>query len=348
MIGRVYGLPIINDFNAGEFPKFISALRSVSGIQTNPYVSITQKALGEAAQAVPAIAPLVAQMPVPPGWGSYFYKRWGVSDEWSNSHIFILIKDAAYSAGLTPDLPTAQAYFRQARQGIEEACRNNRLKCAPSGEGLFPTLRFEWLPRMGREMLNIVKMTVVPPDIVARGPSLPVVHVSDANFGSPAAVVQDNIIVGEDAVKLGRQYQLVAQARFDTLQQWKLTPPSGSQRGERGQLIAELKDCASQYLSPLGALRQKIVRFGWISSVLVILGMAAGLVRLFFSKIRDLNIVLLVALAFLGMFAIKIVALGFISIYMGALDYRLFYSTHLILMALAPALLSRSSKSAPA
>lgn len=352
MISRMYGLPLVNDFSTGEFPKFISALRSASGLQTNPYVSISQKGLAQVAQAVPLAARLVAKMPPPDGLGSYSDKRWGVSTERPNSHMFMMIKDVAYIARLTPTLPAAQEYFKRARYDIERACQDGRLKCTPSGEGLFPPLRPEWMPLMGKEMLNIVKMMAALPNDVTRGPYPPVIHLLEfdvAKSGLSFPVLQDNAIVGEQALDLGRQFQIVAQTSFDSVQQWRLTPSRVNETPWAGkeELYADqinwlryaTYNKTSVYRSPLGGWRHKLVKFSWVSSMFVLLSTVAVIVHVFTTKVRDFNPVLLVVLAFFGFIAFKIVALGYISVHMGALDHRLFYSTHLIVMALAPSLL---------
>jgi hypothetical protein len=343
MIGRMYGVPLMNDFSSGEFPKFIAALRSASGRQTNSYVSITQKALAEVMQAVPRVAPHFAPLISPLDFDEYYFKRWGVRAERPDSFFFIIIKDAAYHAGLTPTLPAGQAYFRQARIEIEQACRTGRLKCSPAGDGLFAPLRSEWIPRMGKEMLNIATMMATLPGNVARGPYLPVVNVlgsSAADIDAFYPVVQDDVLVGEPAINLGRQYQVTALTSFDSLQQWQINP-NESQRVVKEQFYAQLKERSPLYISPLREWRRAIVNINWLGSTLVILGLAAIIVHVATTKVRDYDVVLVAALAFVGMSVLKIVALGFISVHMGALDHRLFYSTHIILLALAPALLAK-------
>ena len=334
MIDRTYGLPIINDFSEGEFPKFIAAMRSASGRQVNPYISITQEALGDVAQVVPMVAPLFAQMPSPPTIGSYYHKRWGVSDEWPNSHIFLWIKDASIGgAGITPTLPTAQAYFKNARQNIEQACQDGRLKCVPSGSGMFPPLRYEWIPQLGSEMLSILKLIRNPPNSVIQ-----------ESYILP--VQQNDSLSGEDAITLGRQYQVAALNSFDSLYQWKITPPKSdtSLQATKDQVYSDLMDNKSLYRSPLLKWRQSVINFNWTSMIFVLLGLGATIALVLFTKLRDFNPVLLVALSFLSMVCVKIFVLGYVSVYMGAPDHRLFYSTHIILMALAPSLLYISMK----
>lgn len=334
MIDRTYGLPIINDFSEGEFPKFIAAMRSASGRQTNPYISITQKAFADIAQVVPMVAPLFAQMPSPPTIGSYYHKRWGVCDEWPNSHILLWIKDAAIGgAGITPTLPLSQAYFRNARQEIEKACQDGRLKCFPSGSGMFPLLRYEWIPQLGSEMLSIIKLIETSPNSVVQAPFILPVQLDDS-------------LVGEDAITLGRQYQVATLNGFDSLYQWKITPPKSdmSLQAKKDQVYLELMDNKYLYRSPLLEWRQSVIIFNWTSMIFVLLGLGATIVLVLFTKLRDFHPVLLVALSFLSLVSVKVFVLGYISVHMGVPDHRLFYSTHIILMALSPSLLYISMK----
>ena len=70
-----------------------------------------QEALAKLRIQVPDFAPVIDRLP-PPGPHTFSCQLQGVCREWSNGWMPFWIKDAAAEAGLTPDLPTAQSYFR--------------------------------------------------------------------------------------------------------------------------------------------------------------------------------------------------------------------------------------------
>jgi hypothetical protein len=179
-IARHYGSPLMSDFGEGEFPRMIAAMRSVVSKNDNRLVMITQEALGKLRHAVPRLAPLIDRLP-PPGPNSYSCQRFKVCSEWTNGWMPFWIKDAAFQAGLTPDLPTAQEYFRNVRLDIEMACKDGRLQCKDKGTGLIPPFELRWTRAYVQECLGIMKM-IMQPDIRVPGQP-PSTYPVDANYG---------------------------------------------------------------------------------------------------------------------------------------------------------------------
>jgi hypothetical protein len=132
-IERHYGVPLLHDFTEGEFPKLIAAIRSIESKKDNRYITITQERMERLLQEVPRLAPVISRLP-PPGPDSISCQRYKICGmgQWLG---VLLIKDAAWEAGVTPDLPKAQEFFRAAREDIERACREGRLTCRPDGNG---------------------------------------------------------------------------------------------------------------------------------------------------------------------------------------------------------------------
>src|SRR5512143_1663892 len=147
----------MHDFGEGEFPRLISAMRSLESKKDNRLVMITQEALGRLRAEVPRLAPVIDRLPRP-GPGTYSCKRYGVCSEWANGWMLFWIKDAAFEAGLTPDAVSAQKFFRQARLDIERACGDGRLTCRDKGQGLMPRFELRWTRAYLKELRALVEM----------------------------------------------------------------------------------------------------------------------------------------------------------------------------------------------
>jgi hypothetical protein len=101
--------------------------------------------------------------------------------------MLFLIKDAAYYAGLTPDLPTAQAYFRSVRMAIEKACAERRLVCREAGQKLLPPMELRWT-RAYMRLLWFFRLLLRPDAAVGRQ-SADLFHIS-VDLGRKQAVTR--------------------------------------------------------------------------------------------------------------------------------------------------------------
>jgi hypothetical protein len=167
-----YGLPLLHDFSEGEFPKLIAAIRSIESKKDNRYVMVTQERLSKLLFEVPRLAPIIKRLPAP-GPGTYSCQSHKICTELVNGWAQFWIKDAAWEAGATPDLSTAQQYFRAVREDIERACRETRLKCSPNGSGLLPPFHLKWTRAYVQEFFTLLAMTIVPdPHLRITGPDV--------------------------------------------------------------------------------------------------------------------------------------------------------------------------------
>ncbi len=160
-VKQQYGLPILHEMSEGEYPRLIAAMREVRSRTMNRHVMITQEALQKIRTAVPLLAPLIDRLP-PPGKTTYSYDRFKISDEWTNGWMVFWVRKAGADAGLTPDSVTDQKFYREARLGIEEACRNGRLPCSKRGDGLLPPFELRWLSAFIGELRGVLRMSVSP------------------------------------------------------------------------------------------------------------------------------------------------------------------------------------------
>jgi hypothetical protein len=156
-----YGLPILHDYGEGEYPRLLAAIRSIDSKKDNRLVMVTQEALAQLRIVTPEFAPVIDNLP-PPGPGTFSCRLQDVCTEWSNGWMPFWIKDAAFSAGLAPDLVTAQKYFRGVREHIEEACRSGRLKCTSRGAGLLPPFELRWTRAFVAELRRLLGMLLIP------------------------------------------------------------------------------------------------------------------------------------------------------------------------------------------
>ncbi len=157
MVETRYGLPILHDYGEGEYPKLLAAIRSIDSKTDNRLVMVTQEALAQLRTVAPEFVPVIDSLQ-PPGPGTYSCRLQGVCTEWSNGWMPFWIKDAAFSAGLTPNLVAGQQYFKGVREHIEEACRSGRIKCTSRGTGLLPPFELRWTRAFVTEFTRLLGM----------------------------------------------------------------------------------------------------------------------------------------------------------------------------------------------
>lgn len=224
-----YDTYVINDFGSGAFPRFIAALRSASGDSQRPYVSITMAGLRKVAQQVPYLQRLVDRMPPLPTPDDPIGNRYGVFDEFTNSHIMFWIKDAAFGAGFTPSAHEAQQFFLRAASDIEKACGMGELTCVPQPATLIPPVKRAWLNNIWAGMFdglhNIIHLAGLDP----MDDKPPFVEgAAGAGWG--------------EAIRLGRMYQFIGKTAFDSLGQTALLL-----RGERKSIESRSIDYWCRY-----------------------------------------------------------------------------------------------------
>ena len=299
---RHYGMPVVHEFSEGEFPGLIAAMRSIESTKDNRMVMVTQEALARLKTEVPMLAPVIVRLPQP-GPDTLSCRIHGVCSEWSNGWMLFWIKDSAFEAGLTPDLPTAQAFFGKAREEIERACREQRLRCTPRGSGLVPPIELRWTRAFVTEWWRLAKTAFSPaPNVVV---SPPVIY-----------PVQND---------LGRVYQAVTMTDyFDT---------------ERQRSFKEVP-ARRPYVSPLGYLRDRLGEpyqqvMTWVS----VAALAALLVGLVSRGGQGLSAFAVVAVVFVGFLVLRLSAVAYVAVYMGAFDPRMMFSTYALLVLIAVPLL---------
>lgn len=359
-VERHYGLPLLHDFGEGEYPRMIAAIRSVESRKDNRHVMITQEALAKIRVAVPMFAPVADRLPAP-SETSYSCGRFKVCSEWTNGWELFWVKDAAFQAGLTPSLIAGQAYFRNVRLGIEQACQEGKLHCRNKGQGLLPPFELRWTRALLQEMAGVFWMMTMP--------KLGVVAAPPSTYGVD--------------VEFGRMFQLVTMSHhFDSLLQskpsegWKDQPqdmylalkywlrypdiatnqafgakaggdPLGAQvhyerHGQyEGRIWVESTAPLAEFVSPFDSAKIKLLKlyekFSWI---LEILGCAAFLLRLAFWRESPLSPLMWLALIVTLFTGLRLLAMSYVSVYMGGLDVRLFFSTYVVDMLLAPLIIA--------
>lgn len=364
-----YGTSVMYDFGGGEFPKLIAAIRSVESKKDNRHVMITQEALAKLRSAAPSLAPVINRLPSPSP-DSYSCQRFKVCSEWTNGWELFWIKDAAFQAGLTPSLPAAQAYFRNARLEIERACAEGRLKCRDKGHGLLPPLELRWTRAYLREAAGILHMMYAP-GIGLTGlppPTYPV----DVDYGRMYQMVtmshhydsQMQVLDQNQAWKtypkdlyLGLKYWL----RYPDIAVTRDFGPNagGDQLGavthyqRHGQYegrIWQEKAGASpdfQYSSTYQDWKRPILDFYQkYGTFLELAGLLAFLLRLSMWRVAPPSPFTWVALLFTAFTIMRLLALSYVSVYMGGLDVRLFFSTYVIALLIAPLIIADAIKTA--
>lgn len=297
-VDRHYGLPILHEYSEGEYPRFMAAVRSIDSVKDNRMVMVPQETLQKLRDVVPRLAPVIDLLP-PPGPGTYSCKMHGVCSEWANGWMPFWIRDAAYQAGLTPSLPAAQAYFREARLDIERACQGGRLKCTPRGSALVPPMELRWTRAYVAEAWRLAGMALRPAP----------------NVSTTLQLVYDV------PVDLGRRFQTITMTdRFDTELQMNFAHRAG----------------VVVFISPLAAIRTRVVTPYQIGACILLLAIVPLLAwRLWTAEQRPVSplaaVTMVVGLYFLARFAI----LSYVAVFMGAFDPRMMFSTYTVAVFLA-------------
>lgn len=364
-VERHYGAPLLHDFGEGEFPRLIAAIRSIESRKDNRHVMITQEALGKIRVEVPMFAPVVDRLP-PPSETSYSCGRFQVCSEWTNGWELFWIKDAAFQAGFTPTLPAGQAFFRSVRLEIERACQEGRLQCRDKGQGLLPTFELRWTRAFLQEMSGLLKMMTMPGVAVVSPP--PATYPVDVDYGRMYQMVTmshhyDSQLQSNN---LNEVWKNQPQDIYLGLKYWLRYPdiatnqifgakaggePLGAQvhyerHGQHeGRVWQEVSaDQSSVFVSPIESWKVQNLKlyekFGWI---LEILGATAFLLRLSCWRKAPLSPFMWVALIFTLFTGLRLLAMSYVSVYMGGLDGRLFFSTYVVVQLLAPLIIADSS-----
>ena len=361
-VDRHYGAPLLHDFGEGEFPRLIAAIRSVESRKDNRLVMITQEALGKIRVLVPMFAPVIDRLPAP-SETSYSCVRHKVCSEWSNGWHMFWVKDAAFSAGLTPTLPAGQAYFRNVRLEIERACQEGKLKCRDKGQKLFPTFELRWTRALLQEMSGVFKMMTMPGLGVVAPP--PATYPVDIDYGRMYQTVTmshhyDSQLQSNNQneawknqpqdIYLGLKYWLRypdiatnhdfgAKAGGETLGAQVHYERHGQYEGRIWKEASAYQ--ISSFVSPLESWKTiNLKLYEKFGLALQILGAVAFFLRLCFWRKVPLGPVMWVALIFTFFTGVRLLALSYISVYGGGLDVRLFFSTYVVVILLAPLIIA--------
>jgi hypothetical protein len=359
-VERHYGVPLMYDFGEGEFPRLIAAIRSVESREDNRLVMVTQEALGKIRIAAPAFAPVIDRLPAP-SQTSYSCERFKVCSEWTSGYELFWIKDAAFVAGLTPALPAAQAYFHKVRLEIEHACQEGRLKCRDKGKGLIPPFELRWTRAFLQEMAGVLRMMTMP-RVIGVGPPSATFPV-DVDYGRMYQMVTMTPRYDQSG-NLDEVWKNRPKDLYLSLKYWLQYPdvavnkdygvkaggePLGAQvhyerygqhEGRVWQKSA-VTDQVDSFVSPIDSWKASILKlYEKFGLMLMMLGALAFLLRLSLWCKAPLSPLMWVALIFTLFTGLRVLALSYISVYMGGLDVRLFFSTYVVVLLMAPLIIA--------
>lgn len=295
-VERHYGLPVLHEFSDGEYPRLLAAIRSIQSAKDNRMVMVTQEALTKLTSEAPSFRPVIERLPKPTA-GSFSCRLHGVCSEWSNGWMPFLIKDEAFRAGLTPNLPAAQAYFRRVRVEIERACGERRLSCNDKGQNLVPPMELRWTRAYVVEGWRLARMALAPD--IDRISAIPLVY--DVPIG------------------LGRIYQAMTMADyFDT----HLQENFGEQPSTR------------IYENPIAELRSALIApYQAIGQLLILAAFAALIVRLWIAHRAPLG-PLALASSVIGLYLLfRFAALAYVAVFMGAFSGRMMFASYAVSVA---------------
>lgn len=309
-IFKQYGAPILHDFGQGEFPKLIAAIRSIEAQKDNRLVMPSQEVLLKLREKIPETATLISKLPRP-GSGADSCARFGVCSEWTSGYMYFWLKDAAFASGSSPDLQSSQAYFKRLRLEIEKACSDGRLLCSHKGSNMFPPFELRWTRAIVYELSKAISMMVRPP-------------FSDPEYPQAAPV-------DEQTMKL---YKLVTMSPY--------VSALPSKAGEQS-LTSTINETI---INPLHDFKYDIVwLYSLFGSLVLFLGFSSFLYLLWIWRLNSDHCVVLFVASIATTYAfIRLTALSYLSVYMGTLDPRLYFSTYVIAILLSLPLLSIAIK----
>ncbi len=363
-VERHYGAPLLYDFGEGEFPRLMAAIRSVESHKDNRRVMVTQEALAKLRIAVPSFVPVIDRLPLPAPT-SYSCERYKVCSEWTNGWMLFWVKDAAFQAGLTPTLPAGQAYFRSVRLEIENACKEGKLKCSDKGSGLMPPMELRWTRAFLQEAVGIIRMMVMPGFGLAGVP--PETYPVDVDYGRMYQMVtmSHHYDSERQVYNMNEAWKNQPNDLYLSLKYWLRYPdiavnndfgpraggdPLGAavhyqRHGQHeGRLWLEgaaQKNSASGYVSPLEQLKPMILQFfGNISYALEFAGMLALLMRIGLWRKIPPSPVAWVSVLVVAFTAVRVLAMSYLSVYIGGLDARLFFSTYVAILLISPLIIA--------
>jgi len=354
-IYKNYDEYLINDFNEGEFPRLISAMRSVESRKDNRHVMITQEKLTKIYDKVPESRDLIDLIPKPHP-ESYSCQRFGVCSEWTNGWYLFWIKDAAFQTGKTNSLKDAQKYFKSIRTAIEEKCNDGILDCKYDGSGLIPPFHLKWLKPYIIELYTIFDMVVFPKLASAGHPK------NKYNVDNRLGKVYQFMTMSHNY----DSYNQLSKSSWDkndnnylSLKYW-LRYPDVANNEEYG-FISNKKNHngAFEHFNKHGKAEGRIwhdikewgpndstksyknvkdyfIKFYEYLGPILILFSFGGYLYLIYRNNLNLQLVDIVFISFIVYFFIRSLIMAYVSVYMGYLDVRLFFSNNIILMTLMP------------
>jgi hypothetical protein len=360
-VEKNYGVNLVNDFGGGEFPKLIASIRSVRVAKDNRHVMITQEALGRLRRVVPEFAPVIDRLPSPSA-NSYSCHRFQVCSEWTNGWMLFWIKDAAFQAGLTNSLLESQRYFKSIRNQIDVACENRKLDCLRKGDGLLPQFELRWTRAFVLELFNILSM-MFNPKLGAVSPP-PATYPVSVDYGQMyQAVTMSHHFDSLQQSRSGDNPWEDDLTTYHSLQYWLRYPDiamndyfgvksdamTGDELGAavhfdrhgqyEGRIWDELKKDKAEsnlVLSLPGIFWKK-----WLIEVyeksgvfLIFLAFLCLVFRAFLPFKIIGNELLVIVFLFIAFTAVRLGAISYVSVYMGSLDVRLFFSSYVVFLLL--------------
>jgi hypothetical protein len=285
-VERSYGLPLLQDFSEGEFPRLIAAMRSVNAKKDNRHVMISQEALQKIRNAVPELAPIIDRLP-PPHPTSESCVRFGICSEWTNSHFPFWLKEIAAAVHQPTSLLDSEAYLARLADAVEAACSDGRLECHGNVRGLLPRFELRWTRAAWTEAIAAVQMMILPS--------------VDTSANTTSA---DSLKPGQASI-----FSLI------------LAQPIRARSLRGADSVPDLP----AHVTNAGLIA--ILRI--IASIMAIAAMVFGAFAVISGQRGPLNWLWLVIAIFAST---RLLALTYVSIFMGRLDPRLYFGMHVLLV----------------
>lgn len=350
-----YDAYLINDFNEGEFPRLISAMRSVESKKDNRHVMITQEKLTKIYDKVPESRDLINLIPKPHS-ESYSCARFGVCSEWTNGWYLFWIKDAAFQTGNTNSLKEGQEYFKIIRTAIEAKCNEGELNCKYDGSALIPPFHLKWLKSYIIELYTIFDMVIFPKLAAVEHPHnkynvdnrlgkvyqyMTMSHNYDS-YNHLSTFSWDKNDNNYLSLKYWLRYPDVAKNELYGFISNKKNHNGAfehfNQHGRaEGRLWTETEEWSpNDSIKSYKNVKNYFIKFyEYLGPILILFSFVGYLYQIYRNNF-NLQIVDIVLVSFLIYFFTRSLIMAYVSVYMGSLDVRLFFSNNIVIMTLLP------------
>lgn len=159
---RYYGRFIVSDFTSSEFKSAYGALTSLEQDNWHPMVAVPEDVRQDVYRAVDMFAPVEQALEEPLLVNGYKNERIG---DFTSGSFYWALRQALASLGVYDSPQTAQRYYEQLTEQIQQAVDSGRLKTENGSSKLrksvTPPIKMRYVPRVMKETLAGLRVSIL-------------------------------------------------------------------------------------------------------------------------------------------------------------------------------------------